>query len=216
MPNSPFIEEACERASKYPNCSFGVHLNITEFSPLTGDAKLGPLLDEDGTFDEKNTRETPIDSSIAEGLLEELGAQVEKLLSLGIIPEHLDSHHHIHTLPRFFSVLKKIQKKYQIRKVRLTRNIYAAQENVSKPLLAKKIAFNFALKHYYRTKTTQGFTDFKTFLEQGARRQLKYRTVEIMVHPGSTVYEDESEGLAAPWQKNMKFPVRLINYRDIR
>lgn len=215
MANAPFIEEACNRALEYPDCSFGAHLNLTEFPPLTGVGKLGPLLNQQGSFDENNTRNASIDSSISEGLVVELRAQIEKLHSLGIIPRHLDSHHHIHTLPRYFGVLKQIQKEYQIRKVRITRNIYATRENPSKTLLIKKIAFNFALRHYYRTNTTQGFTDFKTFIEHGVAGQLKHEIVEIMVHPGSAIYEDESEDLASPWQEQMKFPVRLINYRDI-
>ena len=215
MANSPFIEEACDRSSLYSGCSFGAHLNVTEFPPLTGSGKLEPLLDNVGAFNEEKTRETSIDASLAEGIFAELCAQIDKLLSLGIAVEHFDSHHHIHTLPRLFPILKKLQKKYQIRKVRITRNIYAAHENVSKKLLVKKSAFNFALRHYYQTSTTQGFTDFKTFVEQGAKRKLKYRNVEIMVHPGSSAYEDESDALAEPWNASMKFPVRLINYRDI-
>ena len=215
MANSPFIEEACDRALLYPGCSFGAHLNVTEFFPLTGSGKLEPLLDDERCFNEEKTRETSVDALLAEGIFAELCAQIDKLISLGIAVEHFDSHHHIHTLPRLFLILKKLQKKYQIRKVRITRNIYSTHENVSKKLWLKKSAFNFALRHYYQTNTTQGFTDFKTFVEQGTRRRLKYRNVEIMVHPGSSVYEDESDALAEPWNERMEFPVKLINYRDI-
>ena len=215
LANSPLIEEACERASLFPGCSFGAHLNLTQFSPLTGPGRLAPLLDDDGNLIEERIRGVSIDSSLAEEIFDEFCAQIDSLQSLGVAVGHIDSHHHVHTIPRLFSVLKRVQKKYQIRKVRISRNIYAAHEKVSKSLLFKKSVFNFALKHYYRTKTTQGFTDFKAFIEQGTRRQIKHRTVEVMVHPGSDVYEDESDQLAAPWNEDMKFPVRLINYRDI-
>ena len=215
LANSPFIEEACERASKFPECSFGAHLNLTEFAPLTGPHDLDPILDADGAFILRRILEIPIDSSLAKRVFEESCAQIEKLQSLGISVDHLDSHHHIHTLPRLFRVLKRIQKKYQIRRVRISRNIYAGDENVSKTLLLKKHLYNFALKHYYRTKTTQGFTDLKVFIEHGAKGRLKYRTVELMVHPGSDLYENDYDQLAEPWRQRLKFPVRLINYRDI-
>ena len=215
LANSPYIGEACERAARFPDCSFGAHLNLTQFAPLTGTGQLEPLLDSEGVFIQDKIREISVDSSLADGIFNEFCAQVETLQSLGIAVGHLDSHHHVHTLPRLFSVLKRVQRKYQIKKVRISRNIYADNEKVSKSLLMKKSAFNFALKYYYRTKTTQGFTDFKAFMEQGARRQIKHRTIEVMVHPGSDVYEDESDHLAAPWTEGLKFPVRLINYRDI-
>ena len=215
LANSPFIEEACERASLFPDCSFGAHLNLTQFPPLTGSGRLEPLLDHEGAFVEERIREISIDSLLSEGIFDEFCAQIDRLQTFGIPVGHFDSHHHIHTLPRLFSVLKRVQKKYQIRKVRISRNIYAEHEKASRSLLVKKSVFNFALKHYYRTNTTQGFTDFKAFIEQGSRKQIKYRTIEVMVHPGSNVYEDESDQLAAQWNERMKFPVRLINYRDI-
>lgn len=215
MANSPFIKEACERASSFPNCSFGAHLNLTEFEPLTGPHGFEQLLDDDGAFINNRFLEIPISPSLLERSFEEFRAQIEKLQSYGISVGHLDSHHHVHTHPRLFPVLKKLQKEYQIRKVRISRNIYAGHEKVSKSLLLKKHLFNFALRHYYRTKTTEGFTDFKAFVEQGAKGRLKYRTIELMVHPGSDVYENEFEQLVAPWTEQLKFPVRLINFHDI-
>jgi predicted glycoside hydrolase/deacetylase ChbG (UPF0249 family) len=215
LANSPFIEEACERASKFPECSFGAHLNLTEFTPLTGPRDLDSILDADGAFILRRILEIPIDSSLANRAFEESCAQIEKLQSLGISVDHLDSHHHIHTLPRLFRVLKKIQKKYQIRRVRISRNIYAGDESVRKTLLLKKHLYNFALRHYYRTRTTQGFTDFKGFMEHCTKGRLKYRTVELMVHPGSDLYENDYEQLAKPWRERLKFPVSLINYREI-
>ena len=31
LANGPFVEEACDQLSRFPHCSFGAHLNVTEF-----------------------------------------------------------------------------------------------------------------------------------------------------------------------------------------
>ncbi len=38
MANAPATREAATQVSKFPRCSFGVHLNLTQFEPLTGGA----------------------------------------------------------------------------------------------------------------------------------------------------------------------------------
>ena len=215
--NSPFIEEACEKAGQFPYCSFGVHLNLTQYQPLTGADKLRPLLDEQGKFLGNRIREIPIDRALAQGIFEEFCAQIDKLHDLRVEVSHIDSHHHVHSIPRVFPVLKRVQKRYQIRRVRISRNMYGANEGTSWRLRLKKSAYNFLLRRYYRTATTGGFTDFKTFYESGKTSRPKHRVIELMVHPGSRAfdYEDETEILSGPWRDDLSFPVRLVNYHGV-
>ena len=35
MSNAPYFEEAVNIAKNFPNYSFGIHLNLTKFKPLT-------------------------------------------------------------------------------------------------------------------------------------------------------------------------------------
>lgn len=123
--NGPYVEEACHQADRYPACSFGAHLNVTQFKPLSGSEKLDPLLAHNGEFDPEKIRQVHIDSSLAEGIFQEFSAQVENLVRLGIDISHVDSHNYVLSIPRLFPVLKRLQKKYRIRKVRISRNIYA-------------------------------------------------------------------------------------------
>ncbi len=215
LASSPWIEDAGQRARHYPECSFGVHLNVSEFSPLSNAHGLEPLLDHSGKFAGQRIRQVPIDSELSRAIYQEFCTQIQKLQSLGICVSHIDSHYHAHTISRMFPVLKRIQKRFQIRKVRITRNIYGSDDLIPRNLILKKYLFNFMLKRYYRTRTTQGFTDFKTFLERGTLEYLKYDTIEIMVHPGSDSYENEYEQLKTPWQDSIKPMVRLISFRDI-
>ena len=216
LANAPNTEDACERVKDLHLCSFGVHLNVTEYSPLSGPAKLEPLIDQRGAFVWENIRRVPIDSDLADGIFEEFCAQIEKLKCCGIAVSHIDSHDHIHTIPRIFPLLKKLQKKFQIRRVRLSRNVYALNERVATSLRIKKAVYNFALRNYYPTVTTQGFSDFNTFYTRGTARNMKHRSFEVMVHPGNRHYgEDEIGLLHSPWREALRFPVRLISYNEL-
>lgn len=214
--NGPYAQDACRMVNRYPQCSFGVHLNVTEFAPLSGRPELDRLLDRHGKFDHERTREVAIDSTLAEGIFREFCAQIQKLMSLGVNVGHIDSHHHIHTMPRIFPILKRVQKRFNIRRVRISRNLYRPDERISPGLKFKKAVYNLLLRHYYRTKTTQGFGDFTSFYQTATSQTLHHERVEVMVHPGSDLYGiDEIELLRGPWRDNLGFTVRLINYSNL-
>lgn len=40
LANGPQITEAAVRVREFPECSFGIHLNLTEFKPLRTDSRL--------------------------------------------------------------------------------------------------------------------------------------------------------------------------------
>jgi predicted glycoside hydrolase/deacetylase ChbG (UPF0249 family) len=217
LANGEATEWAAAETPRYPRCSFGVHLNLTEFSPLTAGQGLEPILDAHNRFEGngRSIRHACITASLCEAIYREWCAQVERLLLLGVKISHLDSHHHTHTIPGLFWMLKRVQAQYKIRKVRITRNIYFGRA-VSPLLLAKKAAWNWATRHYYATKTTRGFTSFKEFhqlLRSG--HPLRQGTVELMVHPGMPGFEDETQLLAGSWGDQLREDTELISYHDL-
>ncbi len=214
--NSPNVEEACANIANYPQISFGVHLNVSEFAPLGDISLLSPLLDEDGKFVSDRLWQISVDSKLTDGIYQEFCAQIERLTELGVQISHIDSHHHVHTLPRIFPILKRVQRRFQIRKVRITKNVYGIHDKAPTVLRIKKSLYNFLLKTCYQTKTTEGFTDFRLFCEYASANRMKYRTCELMIHPGNRFYDQsEVELLRSPWRDSLGFPVRLISYRDL-
>lgn len=216
MANGPFVEDGMQQANKYLNISFGIHLNITSFSPLLFNTDLKPILDDMGNFTGKSVlAATSMTSQLAEAIYEEFCNQADRLLSMGINISHIDSHEHIHTLPAIFPILKRIQKQYNVWKVRITRNIYMPGYNVTGRLLMKKKFYNFILRNYYTTKTTSGFGSLTDFYSSAIRNNFNYKTVEVMVHPGADKFRDENEILKPNWHRELPFKIELINYHQL-
>jgi hypothetical protein len=212
--NAPCFDEASKKISLFPKCSFGVHLNITIFQPLFKNDKLRALFNENGCFNSK-IKNIIITPSLSNGIYLEFCAQIEKILSSGIKISHIDSHQHVHTIPSIFLILKLVQKKYNIRKVRISRNIYSYDHKVPEVLLIKKQMYNFMLRNFYITKTTDGFTDFPTFYNNGKLNKLGQKKIEIMMHPGTKEEENETTFLQSSWQVDLPFAINLINYNQL-
>ncbi len=215
MANGPCWAEAVALAHARSSLSFGVHLNLTGGRPLCPSRMLEPLLDDAGNF-RKLASYGHLPCSVLEGIFRELCAQVERLQQHGISISHLDSHQYIHTQPRFFGILKRLQRRFGIRKVRISKNLYAPGKVFPSPLLLYgKAVWNFALRNLYRTRTTACFTDFATFLEVARHGELPYATLELMVHPGNEKFAEETALLSSWRPQDLPFPVRLITYDEL-
>lgn len=219
LANGPFIDKATKELVHFPYCSFGIHLNCTEFMPLAPKKGLAEILDGRGSFDRRlndNPAAVKKHSSLLCAIAKEWSCQIEKLLSRGIILSHFDSHHHVHTLPFLFPALKYLQRKYRITRVRISKNIYKPNDNVSSIKLSTKYIYNFLLRNVYKTTTTSGFTDLATFYENARLGRLRHNTVEVMVHPGCIVEEAGESGLVwSAWKEDVPFKIELINYMQL-
>jgi predicted glycoside hydrolase/deacetylase ChbG (UPF0249 family) len=211
MANGPYVDEALDRLVHYPRGSFGIHLNLTEFRSLTRLPALDSLLDQEGNFNLAIFRDAVFHEPLRHAILEEWSSQVTKLQSRGLTISHIDSHHGAHTRGQLFWVLKRLQRQFGIRKVRIRENIPTAPGQ----LLIRNRAWNLALRLVYPTQTTAGFTDFSTFLQTVASLAKRYPTMEIMAHPGHPHFARETAHLLSPWRKQLPFPVELISYHEL-
>jgi predicted glycoside hydrolase/deacetylase ChbG (UPF0249 family) len=214
MANGPAVEEAARELKKYPRASFGVHLNLTEFAPLAPSEGLAPVLGADGKFND-NIRRIRLDGSIKTAILTEWCAQVDRLRALGVNLTHFDSHHHVHTVAGLFPVLKTLQSRYGIRRVRLTRNLYDAGQKLRPGLRPAKGVWNMALRHIYSTRTTTTFTSLESFHSQVRHGYKPAGTIELMVHPGNKDFVDETSLLAGPWIETVEPRMELISYHEL-
>lgn len=215
LANGAAVEEAARRLREFTQASFGVHLNASELQPLAPTPGLAPILDERGCFAGNRLREIPITRSLRQALFIEWSAQVRRLLDLGVPLSHIDGHHHMHTVPVLFPVLKRVQSEFGLTKVRISMNIYPRTNPPPKDLLMKKALWNTALRYWGITKTTAGFTSLETFCDVATELPNKHETIELMVHPGNPGFASETAILSKPWEEQLPSPVRFVSYLDI-
>lgn len=174
MANGVCFEEAVALAKEEGfSDKVGIHFNLTEGEPLTDDIKECPSFCENGIFHHRNNRLKPLNSTEKQAVYNELRSQVEKIRAAGIVIDHADSHHHIHTAFFIAPIVFRICKENGIDKIRLHRNI----GNVPSYKRIIKNLYNKALRK-------KGFitTDYFGSLKDISDTPLPDK-LEIMVHP---------------------------------
>jgi predicted glycoside hydrolase/deacetylase ChbG (UPF0249 family) len=217
MASGEALTDALQRLKQFPFYSFAVHLNLTEFRPFTNIStwKRNKVLNENGEFNGAIRTVKP-SIEIKRAIYEEFSSQIDHLLKLHAPISHIDSHHHVHTIPWIFFILKKIQIKYGIFKVRSSLNLYdKTKEKASATLLFQKRIWNAALRYYVPTRTTDYFSPFLWFVNSPDLAPSPRSTIELMVHPDSLKKNDELDTLYSDWRNIFPYPVNLISYRDL-
>ena len=119
MAGADKYHHAVRLAKENPNLKVGVHLTLTGLNPVGGGYQT--LTDEKGRlhslviFGQRFKGGT----ICLEEVEREFEAQIKKVLDSGILPSHIDSHHHVHRLPGVADITMKLAKKYDIDKIRM-------------------------------------------------------------------------------------------------
>lgn len=137
---------------------FGVHLNLTQGRPLTGNRFPAKLLDREGRF----PGVFPLLSRLAVigwryrlAIRDELSAQIERVLDAGLRPTHLNGHQYVEMLPVVADLVPDLLSRYAIGAVRvawepfLTRTTLVQQLRPAEWSLAqvkRLFAFEFLLR----------------------------------------------------------------------
>ena len=128
MVNMPGTEEAVDLAERHPGLGVGLHFNLTEGRPLT-DAR--SLIDSDGAFLLRGELiRRSVRGRVEQGeITRELTAQLDRFVSLGLTPTHLDSHQHVHMVPTVFRAMAPVLRE----RVRALRVVVPAGHHTSRP-----------------------------------------------------------------------------------
>lgn len=218
MANAPAVDEALAMAAHLPRVSFGIHLNLTEFSPLlpADELKSAGLLDGQGHFLGNAFRQLRPSPRLLEACYQELDQQLLSLHEQGLRPSHLDSHHHIHTIPWLLPVVWKLQRKYRIFRMRNTLNVYQSDPAAGSRarLLAAKKMWQ-VVTGLLGSKMPQRFSSLQAFLADPFRPEFTTASgIELMCHPGQVGFEAETQQLLGRGQAILPQGFRLANYPE--
>jgi predicted glycoside hydrolase/deacetylase ChbG (UPF0249 family) len=117
--NSAHFTEHVDWLRDYPDLDLGVHLNITDHTPLTVNM-ITRLSRWKGRFPGKYTMVSALLSGIitTEDVKSEWRAQIEHCLDKGLEIRFINSHEHIHMLPSLFPVVQALAGEYGISHIR--------------------------------------------------------------------------------------------------
>lgn len=211
MTNMPGAAHAAALALENRSLGVGVHLVLDCGKPVHD--HVPSLVDGNGVFHKMDTFAERAEPSDIE---KEITAQIEKFLSFGLTPTHLDGHHHIHGHERVYPIVEEIAKAYQlpIRKVSANPN-HSSNLNLS----TTETFFHTFYGEDLQTSVLLSLIDIST----------SYKTAEIMCHPafidepllkGSSYALERVRELAIltdPEIQNEieKKNIQLLTYKDI-
>lgn len=207
MATAPDFRRSVDLARKYPAVSFGVHLNATEFAPISGDKRLEPLL-VDGAFDGANQAgwRRP---AVLRGLLAEFSAQYETVAEF-LPVSHVDSHHMVHWTPELAPVVTALVRRHRIPSIRTV-----TRHGVSGVLAMKRGVWRLGVERLSGAKMTDDFAGLDEFMRDPGRWGVSAASIEVMVHPGHPGYAAESLLLERSWWHEASRPVELVSYHQI-
>lgn len=115
----PWFYEMALFAKNNPQFDNGIHLTLTcewenyKFGPVLPIKEVPSLVDENGHFYKK--REQLRNNASVDDVKKELEAQIEKAISFGLKPTHIDSHmYSVGASPEFFDIYRDLGKKYKL------------------------------------------------------------------------------------------------------
>lgn len=196
MVNRPFASEAKDLAG-VENISVGLHLDLTEESPWERWGKILYIL----TWPESKIRH-------------KFEKQIDKFTNIvGRLPDHIDSHHHIHWITGFKKIVLEFSKKH----------------NIPVRCVDATFEMGFYGRSFARWNDPKGVTPERLI---NVIRNLKPGVHEIMCHPGyvdqelkdrGTLYlnqrEDEVKALTSPevreFLNEKTNTIKTVNWKEI-
>lgn len=221
----------------------GIHLNVTEGTPLSKHDDVQSLLHHHGAFLDRHHLRRAFDEGTVDPrhLEREIRAQIEWFLDHHGAPTHLDGHHHMHIHPMIVPVLIPILQRYGIRFVRIPSDLLPPfgfeieNEQLQKAMTiaaqADAARILFDAEGISSTDSFRGLALTGTASAKNLRHilgRLPEGTTELMVHPGSPTpigtefdrhpqRQTELMMLTDPAVRSMlaERKIELISYRDL-
>ena len=186
MADGPAFEQAAEMARSTPTLDVGVHLVLWPEDgrlPLRLPSFVARAL-----------------SSSAPDIEREFSRQVEKVMAAGLTPSHLDTHKHVHLLPKVMTAVVRVALRFRIAWVR-------------RPLHARQITAHGLLTpdHFVGIRLT-GRMNRERLLAR--LKRLRPGLTELMCHPG--LCDDELRRAPTRLKQERQVELEALTSPDVR
>ncbi len=216
LANGPCKDMAFSCFQAFPFASYGIHLNLTSFESLTHSpvlTKIG-ITDDKGVFTGKMKDVSSFTPELLGAIKQELKAQVEVVMGLGIPLSHADSHHHIHTKFGLIKIVSEVLKEYGIPKVRIAQNLEGLR-TLTHFLQHRRIknVNSYYSSSFVTTNSFYGIVPFYKKISQDSWQPADDDVIELMCHLGNK-HLKEKEIVEGGFIRHY-FPYDLISYNEL-
>ncbi|MCQ2814960.1 MAG: ChbG/HpnK family deacetylase [Bacilli bacterium] len=180
MVNAPYFYNSL-KIIDFDKNKVGLHLCLTEFKPLSDSIKNNKKFVINGHFyNNPNLRGIKgffyLSKKDKNDLQKEIESQMLLFRKYFPTSNFLDSHHHIHTCFGILQIVVKLAKKYNFKRLRISKNIDSSNflKNIYKTLINTYIRSNFPYSFKYFADSSNNSLKICYNLKDN---------IEIMVHP---------------------------------
>jgi len=241
MANGEAFEHAVALAKKNPDLDLGIHLTLVGETPILPLNRVASLVNHEGRF-LQHARSFAWRYFLGKinfsEVRAELDSQMNTVLSHGLKISHIDSHQHVHMLPKILNIVLELSFKYNIPFIRFPKE-YFTFSNEGKSTLGRAIKTKVlnSLCYVSRRKIvskTDCFTGFYFDGDINEKNLLKIleklpadNVCELMCHPGlerkmameDFSYHSGQETDALTSQKVINFisqrEIELISFKEL-
>lgn len=229
MINQKYAADAVKLAKEMPELEIGLHVNLTNEYPAALSRQIPLLVDRQGKLKNGFVNLFLLSflkpRQLQQQAETEMRAQIAKYLATGLPLQHLDSHRHIHLIPPIFKAMRKLQKEFEVPRIRvMNENIFnTLKYNKNKSWLLDGALIKYVLLRFlcwwngYKNDVyfyTLLYT-CKIAKEQfnGVKIPAGYKAVEIMIHPGMP--EIDRQYMQDVWDDNILSPYRTVELKTL-
>lgn len=167
-------QEAITMLRKNPQFPVGIHIDL---DPLLGWESPGKE-----QFSRQELHQLMNESTFVKKMQHEIYEQIEAFFSTGLIPSHIDTHHHVHGFPQIFEPLIEAMDRYDIKAIRFSKIGY-------KLLGREDILFSPETAQWMEERLLEKDASYPQLLIDPlfpfSLKDLPTGITELMVHPSS-------------------------------
>lgn len=197
--NGDAFREAVAFIKTTPSLDVGIHLTVVEERPVLPPQTIPSLVDNTGRFRKKAQVffADYLKGKISmQEVKREFHAQVKKILDHGISITHIDSHQHIHILPKIAVITIELAEEYGIKFIRFPKEDMEFRKILSArkiKRLVQQMAVNFFCSYSRNRLKNYSLDHFFGFYDGGRLdkekliqifRKMSRGNSELMCHPG--------------------------------